>query len=79
VRTLEELKALTDFMRAEGIIECEGIKLGPPPPVVDPEPDEAVKKIIKLGKKGRDGLDFHQQVELYGAPQDATPDVFSEE
>lgn len=82
-KTLAEIKTLIDFMRAEGVLEYDGIKLGPKPPAaeqpdLDPEPVAAVKKVIKLGKLGRDGFTYEQQIDAYGEPRDATPDIYEE-
>lgn len=60
---------------------CEvEFELGPVPqtPVAPLDTEAKVKKLVKPGKRGRDGLTFEQQVETFGAAIDATPDIYEE-
>ena len=80
-KTLAEIKTLIDFMRAEGVLEYDGIKLGPKPPAAaqpDLDLEAKVKKIVKPGKRGRDGFTYEEQIDAYGEPRDATPDIYEE-
>ena len=78
--TTSELEEAVAVMRRLGVLEWNGIVLGPVPqtPVAPLDTEAKVKKLVKPGKRGRDGLTFEQQVETFGAAFDATPDIYEE-
>ena len=77
MQNLIELKKLVDFMRENGIVQCDGVVLGPAPqvepefkvPVVD-NPSESAESLPKK-KLGSDGLTAIEQWENYGRVIDA--------
>lgn len=78
--TTNDLEEAVAVMRRLGVVEWNGIVLGPAPqtPVAPLDTEAKVKKLVKQGKRGRDGLTFEQQVETFGAAIDATPDIYEE-
>lgn len=78
--TTNDLEEAVAVMRRLGVLEWNGIVLGPAPqtPVAPLDTEAKVKKLVKPGKRGRDGLTFEQQVETFGAAIDATPDIYEE-
>jgi hypothetical protein len=80
MQNLNELRETVRVMRELGVLQYNGITLGLEPPTqgTSLDPEVKVKKIVKPGKRGRDGLTFIEQVELYTEARDATPDVYEE-
>lgn len=77
--TDSELEARVALMRRLGVVEWDGIKLGPAPAAVTPlDTETKVRKLVKAGKRGKDGLTYDEQVALYTVALDATPDEFEE-
>lgn len=79
MQNLNELRETVRVMRELGVLQYNGITLGLEPAArTSLDPEVKVKKIVKPGKRGRDGLTFDEQVELYTEARDATPDVYEE-